>query len=350
MRKMTDAAPSAVATPAAASSASGRLARRTVIASIAALPFGAPALAQAYTVARQPDAPESALSPLDTEITTGAELRAWIDAYGRPTAKVTLGALGPFDFLVDTGANSTVISESLALQAGAIYTSSGVVNGTTGSASVPLAIVQDLSCGVVRRRDMRVAVLPDSAFATESGILGADVFVGRRLTFDIPAKVVKVEPSRRTFSLAGIGNLRMRNGMLAELPGRVGKVKARLMLDTGAQQCIANPALDRELARLHPYARRIPRVEITGVTGHVLVGEFIELPTTELGELELSGAVAVAADAPIFHVWGLDDEPAMIVGVDVLSRLQGFSIDYGTRRFEGRPMALMAGDRLPALG
>lgn len=330
-----------------------RIARRGVIAALAAAAFARPSLAQSKSIvvpnwpAATPDAFPDAFG---VEITTTTEMRAWIDAYGRPTAKVMIGALGPFDFLVDTGANATVISMSLAIASGATFTGSGTVNGVTGSAVLPLATVSDLTSGVVRRRSMRVAVLPDSAFDRESGILGADVFAGRRLTFDIPGKLVKVEPSRRASTVARIGNLRMRNGMLAELSGRVGRVQTRLMLDTGAQHCIANPVLDRELRRLHPGQRRVPSVEITGVTGQVLTGEFLELPPTELGELVLKGAVAVAADAPIFGVWGLDDEPAMIVGVDVLSRLRGFSIDYGTRRFEGRPMALLAGDRLPALG
>jgi hypothetical protein len=45
-------------------------------------------------------------------------------------------------------------------------------------------------------------------------------------------------------------------------------------------------------------------------------------------------AGCVAADAPIFDLWGLKDEPAMIVGVNLLSRLSSFSIDYGAKVFD----------------
>jgi hypothetical protein len=49
--------------------------------------------------------------------------------------------------------------------------------------------------------------------------------------------------------------------------------------------------------------------------------------------------MAVAINASIFNVLELQDTPAMLVGIDVLSRLQRFSIDYGTREFRATPMA-----------
>ena len=42
----------------------------------------------------------------------------------------------------------------------------------------------------------------------------------------------------------------------------------------------------------------------------------------------------MAAEAPIFDLWELTEEPAMIVGVNLLSRLSSFSIDYGARVFD----------------
>lgn len=310
------------------------LARRAFLAGLGASTFAAPALAQQAVIQ-----PEEGYR----EVFLGEELLSWLDAYGRPTAKVMIGDKGPFDFLVDTGSNTTVLPMMLALEAGATFVGSSIVHGTTGSAEMPMALLPELSTGSVKRRDIRVAVFPNENFGHGHGILGADVFAGRRLTFDIPARSVRVDSSRRdNGSIAPVGNLRMRNGMLAELRGRVGRVRTRLMLDTGAQQGIINPALNAALARYHPELKRAERVRVTGVTGHVLYGDLVFLPRAEMGTMELLDASAVAADAPIFKVWGLEKDPAMIVGVDVLSRMQGFSIDYGTRRFEGRPLAMMA--------
>jgi predicted aspartyl protease len=270
------------------------------------------------------------------------EFDAWIDKFGRPTAKVMLNGQGPFQFLVDTGSTTTVLAKRVSDRIAAPTIGIVMVNGTTGTAEMPVANVAILETGVVTKKDIRVAVLPDAGLAREDGILGADVFAGRRIRFDIAAKSVRVESSRRAARTAPVANIKIRNGLLAEIDGRIGTVKAKLMLDTGAQQCIVNPKLAATLIRTYPRMRRYDRAEVIGVTGHLISGTYLALPRIDMDKVEIRDAGAIAADAPIFSVWNLQNEPAMIVGVDVLSRLDEFSIDYGTKVFEAAPMALMA--------
>jgi hypothetical protein len=186
----------------------------------------------------------------------------------------------------------------------------------------------------VEKTDLRVAILKDHNLPDADGILGGDMFAGRRLVFNIREKTVKVEPTRRQMRIGNIGNMRVRNGLLAEIDGKVGAINARLMLDTGAQNCIANRALSEALQRSHPRLTRVDNVRIYGVTGHKITGQYITLPKVNLKAFVVEDAGCVAADAPIFDLWGLNNEPAMIVGVNVLSRLDSFSIDYGARMFD----------------
>lgn len=272
-------------------------------------------------------------------------LDAWVDAYGRPTAKVKLNGQGPFDFLVDTGANMTVVASRRAAQVGAPIAGVAIVNGTTGSAEMPVATIDRLSTGVVNASDLRIAILPDSALPRSDGILGADVFAGRRLTFDIQHRRVLVETSRRTFPGVRdtiIGAMRVRNGRLAEIDGHIGRVRVRLMLDTGADNCIVNRPLEAALVKAFPHMRRFERATVVGVTGQVLEGTYLSLPDVRFAGVTLRSAGAIAAEAPIFDLWDLADTPAMIVGVNVLSRLSRFTIDYGARTFEAMPLALLA--------
>lgn len=266
-------------------------------------------------------------------------LDAWIDEWGRPTAKVMLNGQGPFRFMVDTGSTTTVLSQRIAALLQAPVVGVAMVNGTTGAAEMPITELAKLETGAVTKERVRVAVLSNDGLGNEAGILGADVFEGRRLTFDITAKSVRVEPSRRGVRGVLRPNMRIRNGLLAEVDGRIGGVKAKLMLDTGAQHCIMNPRLSNDLSVALPRLRRHARAKVIGVTGHILEGDYIELPRIDMDKVEIRDAGAVAADAPIFRLWQLQDEPAMIVGVDVLSRLAGFSIDYGARLFDADPMA-----------
>lgn len=309
------------------------LTRRSILGALPAIGFAGEALAQAT----------GTRAPLPTEEEGDYLLDAWVDKYGRPTAKVMLNGVGPFQFMVDTGSTTTVIAERHMTTLGVERFGEARVVGTTGSASMPLTRIETLQTGAVTRKALDVAVLLDSELPREDGILGADVFVGRRLVFDIRRRMVRIEPSKQEARSASVGNMRVRNGLLAEIEGRVGSVPARLMLDTGAENCIANMALSEQLQRYHPKLMRIENARVYGVTGHKVVGQYIALPKVDLKAFTVRDATCVAADAPIFAQWGLNDEPAMIVGVNLLSRLESFSIDYAGRMFDAKLMTeLMA--------
>jgi predicted aspartyl protease len=306
-----------------------QLTRRSIL-------YALPALGVAGPVFAQKADPQTGTRVTPVEDDPDFMLDAWVDIYGRPTAKVMINGKGPFQFMVDTGSTTTVIAARHAEALAAPSLGDVTVVGTTGVAVVPLVSLAKLTTGVVSRDDLPVAVLPDKEFLREDGILGADVFLGRRLVFDIRNKRVRIEPTKRRIRPTNFGNMLVRNGLLAEIEGRVGEVAARLMLDTGAQDCIANMALSDALMRLHPRLQRVDNARVFGVTGHMVVGQFIALPKVDMKAFTVRDAGCVAADAPIFAQWGLVEQPAMIVGVSLLSRLDSFSIDYGAREFDAK--------------
>jgi Aspartyl protease len=307
-----------------------------------ALMMAVPGLCLAGRAYAQEAEPAVRIGPQPEETSITYELDAWVDEWGRPTAKVMLNGQGPFRFMVDTGSTTTVMASRLLERVGAAQVGITTVHGTTGVADMPIANVRLLETGAVKKKDVMVAVLPDYGLGREDGILGADVFAGKRLTFDIRNKSVRVDATHRGTIGMLRPNLRLRNGSLAEINGKVGSVKAKLMIDTGGQKCIVNPKLEAMLRQAHPRMPRYDRAHVIGVTGHVLTGSYLAPPTIQMEMIQINDAVVVAADAPIFRVWGLENEPAMIVGVEVLSRLAAFSIDYGAKYFDGVIMAEMA--------
>ena len=313
------------------------LTRRLILGALPALGFAGHALAQT----------KIAPPPVDD---AGYQLDSWVDAYGRPTAKVMINGMGPFQFMVDTGATTTVIAARHMTTLGVAPIGEVTVIGTTGSADMPLVRIEKLQTGAVTKPDLEVAVLPDVQLDREDGILGGDVFAGRRVAFDIRNKSVRIEPSQRQSPGAGLGNMRVRNGLLAEIDGKVGDVPTRLMLDTGAQNCLANMALSDALMTHHPKLQRIDKARVFGVTGHRIVGQYIVLPRVDLRAFTVRDAACVAADAQIFDQWGMNDAPAMIVGVDLLSRLESFSIDYAARMFDAKLLAELLARYPPAFG
>jgi predicted aspartyl protease len=299
--------------------------RRWLLGALPALGLAAPAFAQ-----------KAELKTAAGEASSDYVVESWLDMYGRPTARVTINGQGPFQFMVDTGSTTTVIADRHVATLGVTPHGRVTVIGATGSASMPLLELESLRVGAVDKRELSVAVLPDRRLGREDGILGADVFAGRRLVFDIREKIVRIEPSKRQARGAEPGNMRIRNGLLAEIDGRVGNIPARLMLDTGAKSCVANRALSDALLRQYPRLLRLDNASISGVTGHKVHGQFVALPKVDMRAFTVQNASCIAADAPVFELWGLNGEPAMIVGVDLLSRLDSFSIDYGAQVFDAK--------------
>lgn len=318
-----------------------QLTRRSLLCAVSgalpALGFAGQALAQ------QPVAPTGTRVTVPVEKDIEYLLDAWVDLYGRPTAKVMINGKGPLQFMVDTGSTTTVIAARHLEAFGIPIVGEALVAGTTGTAMMPVGRIGKVQTGSVTKEDLRIAVLTDEGLPEVDGILGGDVFAGRRLSFNIREKTVRIEPSRRQSRTAQSGNIRVRNGLLAEVDGKVGNVSAKLMLDTGAQNCVANMALSEALKKQHPRLDRVENVRVYGVTGHKLVGQLIALPRVDLKAFSVKDAACVAVDAPIFDLWDLKKEPAMIVGVNLLSRLDSFTIDYGARVFDAKVLSdLMA--------
>jgi hypothetical protein len=276
---------------------------------------------------------------------SGVLLQSWFDPRNRPTARVTLNGQGPFRFLVDTAATTTVIRDATAQALGLAPEGRVMVVGTTGGIELPVTRIPELETGVVRKRGVRAAVLPGSLDNGCDGILGADVFAGRRLVFDMRSRNVRVAPTLTT-STSGRARMRLRNGAVPELPGQVGSVPTRMIIDTGAECTIVNLPLSQALLQRQPSLSRIPDASIVGLTGEVIRGEGIFLPQVWVDDLKLRGVAGIAADAPVFRVWGLDRQPAMIVGADLLSLFGRISVDYGSGNFE--IAGLMAAPDSPA--
>ena len=98
-------------------------------------------------------------------------------------------------------------------------------------------------------------------------------------------------------------------------------------IDSGAQTSVGNLALRRAQAQRAPATLWFP-ASITSVTGQTLAAEAAVLPELTLGDYQFKDIAMVFADLHPFAMWSLIDAPAVLVGVDVLSRFSHVSLDY----------------------
>jgi hypothetical protein len=72
--------------------------------------------------------------------------------------------------------------------------------------------------------------------------------------------------------------------------------------------------------------------QLQGVTDEIEQGEGHSAPPIEFGPIEIRTLHMTFADAHIFKVWRLTNEPALLIGMDALGTLDTLIIDY--RRHE----------------
>ena len=257
------------------------------------------------------------------------------DASRRLTVAAAIDGAGPFRFVVDTGADRTVLATDVAQSLGLAVGRQVMVEGIIRSVPANTVAIRKLQVGRVTSEDLRVPILP-RALIEADGYLGLDVVMGRRVTLDFANGVLEIgnsipamfqwnsRPQESRIPVWGpAGHLRSLN---CHLDG----VHAAAFIDTGAEISVGNPSLHEMLIRRDQNYLTREVVPITGVTGGSLLGAVVAIRRVDLGSLSFTHNTIAIADLPVFNLWGLSDRPALLIGMNWLRNFASVSIDYGS--------------------
>ena len=255
------------------------------------------------------------------------------DRLGRVVAPVNINNQGPFRFIVDTGANRSVVSRDLADRLGLVPDGAGEVHSVHGVTIAPLVPVQLLQYRNLSLESAPMPILESDVLAGEQGLLGVDGMAGRRLKIDFEHRCIEIIPSRAAPRLAGWEVIRgdLRFGSLIVIRGSINGLHVNLLLDTGSDTSLANEALRDALnARVLRDRARLDFAVAFNSDRPVVLENAIALPSIGLGGgvLEVRDVTAYIGNFHIFQLWNLIDEPALLLGMDVLSQTRGVAIDY----------------------
>lgn len=250
------------------------------------------------------------------------------DRVGRIMAPVMINGRGPFRLLVDTGANATTLSTRLADELGIDYRNgrSIVVNGVTGRALVPVASIQQMQAGALILQDQQVPIVDPHIMADTDGILGIAALTDKQLIVDFRRDLVSISKSRRLPGyLTTIKAKRLPAGLLAA-PALVGRIRTVVVIDTGAQRTLGNNALHTALQRSLGASATVP---VKGVTADIAQGTQILVEDIALGHgVHVSRNAVTFGNFHVFDLWDLNDQPALILGMDIIGQASVFVIDF----------------------
>jgi predicted aspartyl protease len=260
------------------------------------------------------------------------------DRIGRIWAPVTIDGKGPLRLVLDTGASRSALTPAALNKLGIQPDLDRMVllRGTTGSARVPTVRVGQVEIGdLLAERQTMVVV--DDAFGGADGVLATTALRDRRILADFRRDRIEITRSSGERAPPGFTTLRIKllDQHVPWVEAMVGGVRVKAVIDTGAQSTIGNLALrDALLAKRREVDAR--EEGVIGVTGDLQEGRSMAAPAIQLERIMVRRARINFVDLHIFQRWQLRDEPAMLLGMDVIGVLDTVILDYRRRELQVR--------------
>lgn len=290
------------------------------------------------TTPDRPSGPPSGAQPQGASET----LQTGRDTSDRMTVPVMLNGMGPFAFVVDTGASQSGLSAELAAQLALPAGQTVRVHGIAAAFLSPSVDVGDFRVGSIRM-SLKNAPTFTRADLGADGLIGLDVLHDRLLTLDFRRN--RIEISRRGGdlsdwrTLAGLANTnvvvpaRQRFGQLTIIDAQAGRANMTCFIDTGADRSVGNNALRVAVeARMRPSEIINIDVVIRSVTGQSMSAVLGLVPSMRIGGVGFTHFGLAFADLHTFEIWGLADKPALLVGMDLLQLFGSVAVDFGDRQ------------------
>jgi len=308
--------------------------RRVLLAGLGAL--GLPA---------RPVAAQDAAEPLVED----QPIQLLSNLFTRVGAAVYIDGRGPFTFVIDTGAGTTSVADSLADRLGLRAMPPVLVHGITEARITRSVAIDRLQLSGLGFRSLTCPVFPRDQLGAD-GLIGLDVLDRFRLKFNVIRRSASLSVRGVSIRMGGdmvTGSRLLREG-IRSVRGRFGQmIMTRItvdgqptsaFVDSGAQYSIGNQQLRRAVSARRRDGGRVAReVPIYGVTGQSLSADLAMVDDLRFGPQRLGATPMLFADLHCFETLGLSGRPAMLIGADLLGRFREVTLDFraNTVTFEG---------------
>ena len=256
----------------------------------------------------------------------------------RMTVPVMINGQGPFQFVIDTGADRTVISTELADRLGLPEAGKARLHAMGGERDVRLVSVDSVAVSTNVVRDVRAAALPARNLGAD-GMLGIDSLKGQRIIMDFEAQTMTVVPSLKNDAPAPedaemiVVTAKTRLGQLVMVDADANGQKVWVVVDTGAQNSVGNTRLRRLMIKRNS---RLPikPIEMSDVLGKRTSADYVVVDSLRLGSIAMKNSPVAFADAHPFKLFDLSTKPAMLLGMEGLRIFKRVSVDFASRKIK----------------
>ena len=211
------------------------------------------------------------------------------DMEGRPVVELKINGKGPYRFILDTGAMTTVVSDELSRELSLTPPAGVQVSSVGGGPAPAIVVIHDVSIGNAVLEGLSAAVMPLGPLLkgenAPRGVLSAVNFPGYLLTFDYPSKHISIKKgalesadSQSTFQFT-------EEQVLPTVPIRIAGHNTEVHLDTGSPFGLTLPVKFLTELPLASKPREVGRIRTGG--GEFPVSIARQNGTIELGKFRL---------------------------------------------------------------
>jgi predicted aspartyl protease len=254
------------------------------------------------------------------------------DRLERMTVSVRIDKGGPYEFIIDTASQRTIVSKEIAGALALDIEDEVTIVALAGSTVVQTVFVPSLTLG---KRSYESLISPTFRAANigADGVLGLDSLQGQRILFDFLARHISVEdtsmPLKSRSRREIVVTARRRSGQLIFTNATIAGVQTSVIIDTGGELSIGNKALQR---RLRLKSSAMVQTSLVDVTGRSVKADYGVAEELLIGRARF-GIIPIAfADIAPFKALQLDKKPALFLGMDALRKFDRVAIDFANRK------------------
>lgn len=256
------------------------------------------------------------------------------DPSTRMTVPVIIDGRGPYAFIVDTGAERTVISRELAQRLALRPGQAATLASMSEISAIDTVVIPQLGFGRRQVHGIEAPALSRSDLGGD-GLLGVDSLQLQRVDMDFANGRMTVTPSNRPEQRWPEGTIvvtaRKRHGHLMLVDASFEGQRVYVIVDTGSQVTVGNTALRDRLAQRGRLGAVRP-IQILSVTGGTVNAEYTIAREIKVGDAGVRNLPVAFADVDPFRELDLTDQPALLLGMDALHLFERVSFDFANRR------------------
>ncbi|QYJ06818.1 retroviral-like aspartic protease family protein [Qipengyuania flava] len=251
------------------------------------------------------------------------------DRYERMTVPVTIDGSKPYRFLIDTGAQATVVTHRIVEELNLQRRGQAMLVAMGSQELVDLVEVDELSFADQSITGLIAPLLRANNIGAD-GILGLDSLQDLRVLIDFREERMLVADADALGGNSGyeiVVRARRKLGQMVITDANINGVRTAVVIDTGAQNSIGNLALFRKLR-----AREVGEMTSTDVHGTLVRSDLSYARELEIGGMTMGNVPIGFTESPTFDALDLTNRPALILGIGNMRVFDRVAIDFARRQ------------------